>query len=90
MYACFAALGVAGSKDASAVVPGGLQALEQLPAADAATLLAIHEYMAFRQGEVWQDIRADFDAAGLQLTQEDRYVQWACRGCSCMGVCVHR
>ena len=72
VYACFAALGVAGSKDSSCVSPDGLQALQQLPPPDAASLVVIQQYKAFRQGEVWRDIRADFDGAGLQLTQEDR------------------
>lgn len=74
VYACFAALGVAGSKDSSSVSQDGLAALQQLPAADLATLAVIQQYTAFRQGEVWQDIRAGFSAEGLQLTQEDRCV----------------
>jgi hypothetical protein len=77
VYACFAALGVAGSKDGSTVSPDGLVALQQLPAADLATLAVIQQYAAFRQGEVWQDIQAGFRAEGLQLTQEDRW------GCTC-------
>jgi hypothetical protein len=72
VFACFAALGVAGSKDASAVSPDGLAALQQLPAADLATLAVTQQYTAFRQGEVWQDIQAGFRAEGLQVTQEDR------------------
>jgi hypothetical protein len=72
VYACFAALGVAGSKDSSAVSPDGLSELQQLFAADLATLVVIQQYTAFRQGEVWQDIQAGFCAAGIQVTQEDR------------------
>lgn len=72
VYACFAALGVAGSKDRSTVSPDGLVALQQLPAADLSTLAVIQQYTAFRQGEVWQDIQEGFRAEGLQLTQEDR------------------
>jgi hypothetical protein len=87
VYACFAALGVAGSKDSSSVSQDGLAALQQLPAADLATLAVIQQYTAFRQGEVWQDIRAGFSAEGLQLTQEDRCAV-PCLVCSRNLVCM--
>jgi len=93
VYACFAALGVAGSRDSSAVSPDGLHALQQLPASDAATLAVIQQYTAFRQGQVWQDIRADFIAAGLQVTQEDRWVglesfQGVCEAALSSMICI--
>jgi hypothetical protein len=60
-----------------------VEALQQLPATDLATLTVIQQYAAFRQGEVWQDIQAGFRAEGLQLTQEDRCVElWVCWLCA--------
>jgi len=39
-----------------------------------AHLAVVREYVRFRQGEVWQDIRATFEAEGLQPSEEDRCV----------------
>jgi hypothetical protein len=59
VYACFAQL------DLGSLSPC-------LGPADAAVLAFIRQYLKFRQGEVWQGIAADFEAAGLSPTQEDK------------------
>jgi hypothetical protein len=59
VYACFAQLDL-GSLSSS------------LAPADAAVLAFIRQYTKFRQGEVWQGIAAEFEAAGLSPTQEDK------------------
>ncbi|WIA12689.1 hypothetical protein OEZ85_006330 [Tetradesmus obliquus] len=59
VYACFAQLDLAGLSS-------------RLAPADAAALAFIRQYLKFRQGEVWQGIAADFEAAGLSPTQEDK------------------
>jgi hypothetical protein len=59
VYACFAQLDL-----------GVLSSC--LDPADAALLTFIRQYCKFRQGEVWQGIAADFEAAGLSPTQEDK------------------
>lgn len=58
VYACFCQLGY------EAVSAG-------LPPADNAALTMIWQYVKFRQGQVWQDIKAEFEAAGITPTQED-------------------
>ena len=47
--------------------------LGYLPAEDRSTLAFVEQYLKFRQGQVWQAIKQDFEAAGMELTQEDRY-----------------
>ncbi|KAF8067169.1 Cfap69 [Scenedesmus sp. PABB004] len=42
-----------------------------LPPADAAALELVRAYVPLRQGEVWQDIAAEFEATGLTPTEED-------------------
>lgn len=81
VYACFAALGVAGTKDSSSVqAPEGIRALQALPLEDAAVLAVIQQYVCFRQGEVWRDISSQLEEEGVQPTQEDRWV--------CEPVCI--
>jgi hypothetical protein len=43
-----------------------------LPPRQLAALAVVREYVGFRQGEVWRDIRAAFEAEGLQLSDEER------------------
>ena len=37
-----------------------------------AALAVVRAYVGLRQGEVWRDIRAAFEAEGLQLSDEER------------------
>lgn len=40
---------------------------------DQAVVVFIQQYVKFRQGEVWQQIKAEFEAAGMDTADEDRY-----------------
>lgn len=71
VHACFAALGVAGTADASGLPPEGLHVLQRLPGEAAAVLALVQQYAALRQGQVWRGIRADLQAAGVEPTPED-------------------
>lgn len=95
VYACFAALGVAGTMESTAVHPEGMAVLRRLPHADAAVMAAIQEYAALREGEAWHEVKAALAAEGVQPTPEDRYTHaWfagraigmlAARSCSAGG-----
>lgn len=37
-----------------------------------AMLTLIEQYVKFRQGEIWQDIKREFDVTGLKPTEEDK------------------
>jgi hypothetical protein len=45
-----------------------------LSAPQSAALAVVREYVRLRQGEVWRDIAAAFEAEGLAPSQEDWWV----------------
>ena len=50
----------------------GFDCLECQDAKDEATALFIKNYVKFRQGEIWQDIRKEFLETGMKPTAPDR------------------
>ncbi len=49
----------------------GFSNLSYLSPADSAVLLVIEQYTRFRQGEVWADIKSEFERQGVATTEED-------------------
>lgn len=45
--------------------------MSDLHPADSAVLCLILQYVEFRKGEVWQDIKQQLAAEGVQLSEED-------------------
>ena len=60
IYIVLAALGFETAKDYAAV-------------ADAATLAVVEQYVRFRQGEIWQDIKAQLELEGALASHSSSY-----------------
>jgi hypothetical protein len=67
----------------------GFGSMGYLDAADRSALVAIAQHAKFRQAQAWAGMKAEFDAAGATLTEEDRSVQLGVLAApSCTGLCT--
>lgn len=51
----------------------GFDTFTYLDAPDQAVLAVVEKYIKFRQGELWQEIAAEFEASGMRPTAPDRW-----------------